>query len=514
MVKTGRQTLENKTEVSAWLADKAFKQTFCGALESFLPTKRWYSAKDDTIKAVDVEAVAPLSAKTTFAVVRVELNGGDAPMFIIPLRAAFGEQAKAVNPDAVICSVEDGVIFDAAGESDFSAGVLDLMAKDAMLAVGNGLTFKASATAKGKALIEAVAGLPQKMMGVEQSNTSLIVGKKIMLKVYRRVAYGENPEIVTSAFLTETAKFENTPAYLGKAELVSADGKILGVGILQAFVANDGDGWGFTMNYLQSVFAKVKNGEAIDHADYLKTAALLGKRTAEMHKAFAKGTDKVFAPAPVANADLTDWTAQVVAQADRTIAVAKANVASLTGEMRRKVENLIARRDAIVERIEALVPSDVKCMKTRFHGDYHLGQVVVANGDFFLLDFEGEPLRPIAERQIKHCVLKDVAGMVRSFDYAAFGSVLMFVAEADRPQMLPVAAEWQKQATEAFLNGYFQNMAGCASLPDKAADTQKLLDLFILEKALYEVIYEVANRPDWLAIPMNGLSRLIDLDGE
>lgn len=479
-----------------------------------MPTKRWYSAKDDTIKAVKIEAVAPIEGKTTFAVVKVELNGGDAPMFIIPLRAAFGERAKAVDEKAVICSVENGVVFDAAGESDFSAGVLDLMAKDAAVDVGNGLTFKASATAKGKALIEAVAGLPQKMMGVEQSNTSLIVGKKIMLKIYRRVAYGENPEIVTSSFLTETAGFENTPAYLGKAELTSADGKILGVGILQAFVANDGDGWGYTMKYLQSVFAKAKNGEAIDHADYLKTAALLGKRTAEMHKAFAKGTDKVFAPAPVSPADLTDWTAQVVAQADRTIAVAKANVAPLTGDMRRKVENLIDRRDAIVERIKALVPANVKCMKTRFHGDYHLGQVVVANGDFFLLDFEGEPLRPITERQIKHCVLKDVAGMVRSFDYAAFGSVLMFVDEADRPQMLPVAAEWQKQATEAFLNGYFQNMAGCASLPDNAADTQKLLDLFVLEKALYEVIYEVANRPDWLAIPMNGLARLIDLDGE
>ena len=506
--------MNDKTEVSAWLADGAFKKKFCKALESFMPTKRWYSAKDDTIKAVGIEAVAPIGGKTTFAVVKVELNGGGAPMFVIPLRAAFGERAKAVDEKAVICSIENGVVFDAAGESDFSAGVLDLMAKDAAVDVGNGLTFKASATAKGKALIESVAGLPQKMMGVEQSNTSLIVGKKIMLKIYRRVAYGENPEIVTSSFLTETAGFENTPAYLGKAELTSADGKILGVGILQAFVANDGDGWGYTMKYLQSVFAKVKSGEAVDHADYLKTAALLGRRTAEMHKAFAKGTDKVFAPAPVSPADLTDWTAQVVAQADRTIAVAKANVAPLTGDMRRKVETLIARRDAIVERIKALVPANVKCMKTRFHGDYHLGQVVVANGDFFLLDFEGEPLRPIAERQIKHCVLKDVAGMVRSFDYAAFGSVLMFVDEADRPQMLPVAAEWQKQATEAFLNGYFQNMAGCASLPDNAEDTQKLLDLFVLEKALYEVIYEVANRPDWLAIPMNGLSRLIDLDGE
>ena len=206
--------MNDKTEVSAWLADGAFKKKFCKALESFMPTKRWYSAKDDTIKAVGIEAVAPIGGKTTFAVVKVELNGGDAPMFVIPLRAAFGERAKAVDEKAVICSIENGVVFDAAGESDFSAGVLDLMAKDAAVDVGNGLTFKASATAKGKALIESVAGLPQKMMGVEQSNTSLIVGKKIMLKIYRRehkrrfawIRAGKIPQEAFSAWSKEAQR--------------------------------------------------------------------------------------------------------------------------------------------------------------------------------------------------------------------------------------------------------------------------------------------------------------------
>lgn len=144
-----------------------------------------------------------------------------------------------------------------------------------------------------------------------------------------------------------------------------------------------------------------------------------------------------------------------------------------------------------------------------------MGQVVIDDtGDFYILDFEGEPLRPISERQVKQSVLKDVAGMVRSFDYAAFGAVLMYVLPENREKALKLAAEWQRQATRAFLDGYFDHMADCDSLPADREVTLKLLDLFVLEKALYEVIYEVANRPDWLAIPMNGLSRLIDLNGE
>ena len=192
----------------------------------------------------------------------------------------------------------------------------------------------------------------------------------------------------------------------------------------------------------------------------------------------------------------------------------KSGLSNLSGEVRENTENLLAHWSVLTDRIKALVPEHVKAMKTRFHGDYHLGQVVVADGDFYLLDFEGEPLRPLMERQIKHTVLKDVAGMVRSFDYAAFGAVLMFVVPEHRAMITPLVAEWQQRATEAFLKGYFDNMDGCPSLPDDAETTQDILDLFVLEKALYEVIYEVANRPDWVAIPLNGMLRLVDLNGE
>ena len=506
---------ENPNEM---FKDLVFQDSFCRKLEAFLPSKRWYSAKDDTIVAVSFQALIPLE-KVLLAVILVALKGGDKPTFLIPLRAAFDPVADDVPEAAVICGIDvagkKGVIYDAAGDDDFAASLLPLLEKDASVDIGAGMKLSGSSTAAGKTLIRDVEGLPQKMLGVEQSNTSLIVGKKIMLKMYRRTAFGSHPEVATTSFLTEEAKFENTPAYLGMLDLEYADGKTMALGILQAFVPNVGDGWSYTMDYLKAYFADALAGKAGSHTAYLKEARLLGKRTAEMHKAFAKGTDEVFKPVSVMAGDLASWRDQVFAQADKTIAVAKANVDHLTGDIKKRVESLISGKEKIAARVAELLPAIADGKKTRFHGDYHLGQVVLDDkGDFYILDFEGEPLRPITERQVKQSVLKDVAGMVRSFDYAAFGAVLLYVLPENREKASELAAKWQKEATDAFLKGYFENMDGCDSLPADRVVCLKLLDLFILEKALYEVIYEVANRPDWLAIPMNGLARLVNLDGE
>ena len=511
--------LTDKKVLNEIFKDLVFQDSFCRKLETFLPSKRWYSAKDDTIVAVSFQALIPLE-KVLLAVVLVALKGGEKPTFLIPLRAAFNQAADDVPESAVIAGIETpegkGVIYDAAGDDDFAACLLPLLEKDASVEIGSGLTLSGTSTTVGKKLIREVDGLPQKMLGVEQSNTSLIIGKKIMLKMYRRTAFGSHPEVATTSFLTEEAKFENTPAYLGMLDLKYADGKTMALGILQSFVPNVGDGWSYTMDYLKSFFvASLAGQKGLKHTSYLKEARLLGKRTAEMHKSFAKGTTEVFRPVPVKADDLAAWRDQTTAQADKTIAVAKANVDRLTGDIKKRVESLINGRERIVARVTELLPAIADGQKTRFHGDYHLGQVVLdKDGDFYILDFEGEPLRPITERQVKQSVLKDVAGMVRSFDYAAFGAVLLYVLPENREQALKLASQWQKQATDAFLEGYFENMNGCDSLPAEKEITLKLLDLFVLEKALYEVIYEVANRPDWLAIPMNGLARLVNLDGE
>ena len=511
--------LTDKEELKEIFKDLVFQDSFCKKLEAFLPSKRWYSAKDDSIATVSFQALVPLD-NVLLAVILVALKSGEKPTFLIPLRTAFDEAADNVPEAAVITGIETpkgkGVIYDAAGDDDFATCLLELLEKDVSADVGAGMMLSASSTSAGKALIQAVDGLPQEMLGVEQSNTSLVIGKKIMLKMYRRTAFGSNPEVVTTSFLTEEAHFKNTPAYLGKLELKYADGRTMALGILQAFVPNIGNGWSYTLDYLKSYFTDIFAGQTgLKHTDYLKKVRQLGKRTAEMHKAFAQGTNEIFKPVPVMADDLTAWRDQVIAQTDKTIAVAQANVEHLTGDLKKRVENLINGRDRIVAQIAELLPVVADGKKTRFHGDYHLGQVVLdGDGDFYILDFEGEPLRPIAERQVKQSVLKDVAGMIRSFSYAAFGAVLLYVLPENQEKALKLAEKWQEKATQAFLDTYFENMKECDSLPADKEITLKLMNLFVLEKTLYEVIYEVANRPDWLAIPMNGLARLINLDGE
>ena len=524
-LKAGEILLVEKETLPELFEDSSFKQSLCEHFEIFLPSKRWYSSKDDMISSVSIEKVFPLgdAGETTFVILCVVLEGGEKPLYSVPVRLAWEDDAKKVfseHPKSVIATVSVGqklgVVYDAAGDDGFATGVLSLMAGDAKVAFGHGISLVASATSKGKELIKAAAGAPQKLLGVEQSNSSIVIGKKIILKMYRRVAYGDHPEVATTSFLTEEAGFVNTPAYLGVIELEQDGGEPLALGILQDFVPNQGDGWNYTMDYLKKFFADALNKSAAGgyHADYLKMIHTLGKRTAEMHKAFAKGKKGIFLPEPITRQDLELWREQVQAQAAKAHATIKNGLDNLGGEIKSKTEGLLKNWETFVKRIDAFVPAEVSAMKTRFHGDYHLGQIVVAGEDFYILDFEGEPLRPLMERQIKHTVLKDVAGMVRSFDYAAFGSLLMYVVPENRAMLMPLIADWQRQATEAFLEGYFENMDGCSSLPANKKTAQSLLDLFILEKALYEVIYEVSNRPDWVAIPVNGVARLIDLDGE
>ncbi len=520
-LKAGEILLVENESLPHLLKDDSFVKALSEQLKIFLPSKRWYGAKDDVIASILPEKTVPVG-DVIITVVRVRLESGDEPLYAIPLRLIWGDDARALfatHPRAVVATVcfgqKLGVVYDAMGDASFSARVVSLMTGDAREPAG-GDVLRASSTAKGKALGEDTKNAEHKLLGVEQSNSSIVVGHKMILKMYRRVAYGHHPEIATTCFLTEEAAFENTPAYLGAAELECSDGQTLALGILQEFVPNQGDGWNYTMNYLKKFFADALSKQISGdyHRGYLDMVRTLGVRTAEMHRAFAKGTDAVFSPEPVTAEDLNSWREQVRAQAAKTRDVIENGLENLSGDIRVKTGKLLKHWDDLAGRINALVPSEVDAAKTRFHGDYHLGQVVVAGNDFYILDFEGEPLRPLMERQIKHTVLKDVAGMVRSFDYAAFGALLMYVVPEHRAVLTPLVSDWQAQATAAFLAGYFDAMDGCRSLPADRRTAQDILDLFILEKALYEVVYEVSNRPDWVAIPVNGMARLVDLDGE
>jgi maltose alpha-D-glucosyltransferase/alpha-amylase len=353
-----------------------------------------------------------------------------------------------------------------------------------------------------------------------------MIGDHVILKAYRRLAYGMQPELEIGRFLTEEAGYTNTPPLLGAIERIDADGELTALAAAFGFVRNQGDGWVYTIDYLHRTLEELRLQAAADteagaephenpHGFYLAQAQVLGQRTAEMHRALAtQSEDAAFAAEPITRADLKTWQRAAHRQAEAAFKALKQALPRLDEGDRAQAQALLARRQECFARIEALTEPSVAAVKTRIHGDYHLGQVLVAQNDFFILDFEGEPARPLAERRAKSSPLKDVAGMLRSFDYAAWAAVadLIEIHPGSIEVVRALAETWRQASAAAFLAGYRETIAGCPSYPEDAAEADRLLNLFLLEKALYEICYEAANRPLWVRIPLKGVSSLLELE--
>jgi maltose alpha-D-glucosyltransferase/alpha-amylase len=365
-----------------------------------------------------------------------------------------------------------------------------------------------------------------KRSAVEQSNSTAMIGNRAVFKAYRKLAPGVQPEIEIGRFLVEEAGFANAPPLLGAIERTGADGETTALAAVFGFVRNQGDGWVYTTEYLHRTLDELRLRAAAEHPEtaptqaephgfYLEQARVLGQRTAELHRALATPTDDpAFAAEPIGAADLKAWQRAVRRQAEAAFKALRQALPRLDEAQRAQAQALLAGRDACFARIDALTGAPVGAAKTRVHGDYHLGQVLVAQNDFYILDFEGEPARPLAERRAKSSPLKDVAGMLRSFDYAAWAAVMTLTEHhAGSGEVVRSLAETWRAATQAaFLGAYRETIAGCPSYPEDEAQAARLLDLFLLEKALYEICYEAANRPHWLRIPLEGVTGLLELE--
>ena len=354
-----------------------------------------------------------------------------------------------------------------------------------------------------------------------------MIGNRAVLKAYRKLSPAVQPEIEIGRFLVEEARFANTPPLLGAIERVGADGATTALAAAFGFVRNQGDGWVYTIEYLQRTLEELRlraaaahpetaPAQAEPHGFYLAQARMLGQRTAELHRALATPTDNpAFTLEPIGTADLKAWQRAAHRQAEAAFKALKQALPKLDGADRARAEALLAHRDACFARIDALTRDPVAAAKTRIHGDYHLGQVLVAQNDFYILDFEGEPARPLAERRAKSSPLKDAAGMLRSFDYAASAAVMSLtdVDPGSGEIVRSLAQAWRKAAEDAFLSAYRETIAGSPGYPEDPEEAARLLDLFLLEKALYEICYEAANRPNWVRIPLKGVTSLLELEG-
>jgi maltose alpha-D-glucosyltransferase / alpha-amylase len=489
-------------------------------LPSYLAAQRWYGAKGIPILRTQLSDFADWQThqgRWLVAIFDVE-NKADRSRYFVPLTLAFEDADEArmhrlqsgavarVRQQAVV-----GVMADACVDEGFCRAVVDSIGASAELPTHTGqLRFVPTN------VFAELRGDPSTPLSVNptplqsSSNTTVRIGDPFFLKVYRRLQKGINPELEIGRYLTEGVHFPNIVPVAGAVEHRAEDGSVSTLALLQAFVMNQGDGWDYTVNYLLRFLEDRRTGTPLPedvHGLYLAMVRTLARRTAELHCALATPTaDPAFAPEPITEHDIAQWYAAARAQVQNTFELLRSHLAQLPSSLAVEADLLIGQRAALLKLLEARPGLPPVGIKIRHHGDYHLGQVLVKRNDFVIVDFEGEPARPLDERRAKGSPLRDVAGMLRSFQYAMYAAQKRCAAQSadDCAAWLPLLERWEAE-TRATFTSVYDEVARACGLYKSLEEVRPLLDLFEIDKALYEIRYELGNRPDWASIPIRSL---------
>jgi maltose alpha-D-glucosyltransferase/alpha-amylase len=509
---------DHATLLDPW-SERAFERD---VLPAFLATRRWFADKDVALRRARLHATIPVqSGNPVFflALVDTETDRG-ASRYALPLTIDWHRIDKTSRPAAsVIAAVRrgprEGTLLDATADTDFIRLLLrKLHAGENISAAGIRLAFHPTSVFQHKALAVVESVHP---VNREQSNTTVIVDASYVVKLLRRVKPGIHPEEEIGRFLTDVAGYQNTPALLGAVELVQ-NGESSALAVVHQFVENQGDAWTVSNGYLdrfiddQRVLTSESPADDTELQAYLLRMRTIGRRTAELHRALASH-DGIpdFAPEPIAADDIAAWTGSLVTRARNALDALAERRPRLSAGNQELTDRLLANGEQLITEIEQLLPCELDSIKIRHHGDLHLGQMLIVKDDVFIIDFEGEPQRSVEERRRKASALRDVAGLIRSIDYSATAAIdrIGQVSAEELARLRPALDNWRDAAAEAFLTAYRETAAGHRLLPANADHAARLLRFFLLEKALYEVEYELANRPDWLHVPLAGALRIL-----
>ncbi|KAA0683325.1 maltose alpha-D-glucosyltransferase [Roseomonas genomospecies 6] len=502
-------------------------------LQAYLPQQRWFAAKDRRIERAHVPVSARLNGPGDgFMLLHtdVELSGGGTQSYFLPLAMTWEENAGNIGWPLLPFTLakarrgpRTGAIFDAMQADAFIRSLLAALREGRDIPASHGTIRFSPTGCMADLAVEEDTEI--RRLGVEQSNSSILVGSQAVLKAFRRLTPGAHPELEVGRFLTEVAGFQNTPPLLGSVEHVAEDGTPTALFVLQGFVRNQGDGWSSTVDSLVRDLDDIRLGLSHDLEEpeegepfgmHTAMMATLGQRTAELHCALAKRTgDAAFDPEPVTADDLKSWGEAARRQAEAAFAALPGALDRLAPAVREQAESLLARRTDVMNRLAELADTAPQGEKTRIHGDYHLGQVLRAQNDWYIIDFEGEPAKTLEERRAKHSPLRDVAGMLRSFNYATWAALFRIDETGTLEEagaVMEAALDWERRSMQCFLDAYRSTIAACPDVPDGTGEDRRLLALFLMEKALYEIAYEAANRPNWIGIPVKGVLGLLDGD--
>jgi maltose alpha-D-glucosyltransferase / alpha-amylase len=527
-----------------------------GKLETILPdylyARRWFGGKARIMQFVEITEVIPVPQETPIAVLallHVEYTEGEPENYLLPLRYLPADRmAPMVDTPAAIARVrvkmkngdQEGLLIDAMWDREFQKILAQSISRNRRYIGPAGELITQAMKAFRRQLQKEIPTLEPTLLKGEQSNSSVLFGYQFILKLYRRAEVGVNPDCEIGRFLTHKG-FPHVAPLAGSIEYQRKNGEILTFGILQQFIQNEGDAWKFTLDELGRYLE-----EALTHptaitassipqkplmalvdedipstarewiGPYLEEARVLGLRTGELHAALASDSeDPEFAPEPFTDFYRRGLYQSMLGTVNMNFPLLRSQVKGLQEPIQALAKQVLEGENRLRKRLLTIRDRKLKCIRIRCHGDYHLGQVLYTGKDFIIIDFEGEPARPLSVRRLKESPLRDVAGMLRSFHYAAQGSSIGLVAGV-RPEdfalLDPWSRFWQLWVSVSYLKAYLSVKEVRDLLPPTYDDIQILLNGYLLQKAIYELGYELNNRPDWVRIPLDGIIQIVDVE--
>jgi maltose alpha-D-glucosyltransferase/alpha-amylase len=489
-------------------------------LPAFLASRRWY-ANRGRLATTHIAGTVPIVATDPdLGVALLEAKDKrETANYLLPLTIKWTRfDRERQNPSALAAvrqGPREGTLLDATADPSFISLLLEnLRAGRTTEADDRRIEFAPTASfPKDRPLpIQDV-----RAVDTEQSNTTVLVGTDYVVKLFRRLEPGLNPEIEVGHFLTETAAFSHAPPLLGTVEM-EENGAHSAVAVVHGFVQNQGDAWTVTNAYLDRFVEEQRllTAEAAGHSDeqaaYLRLMDHVGRRVAELQLALASRDDiAAFAPEPIAAGDVRNWTEGILQRAGRALGELARRRSDLAENDRQLVDALLSYRDSLPRRLRELLPETIDAMKIRHHGDFHLGQMLIVKDDISIIDFEGEPRRSLEERRRKAPAARDVAGLIRSIDYSATAALERALKSApdEHGKLAHALEDWREHSVAAFMSAYRSSLSDTRLWPQSIEAADRLLDFFLLEKAFYEIEYELAHRPDWLRVPLAGTWRIL-----
>ncbi len=520
-------------------------------LVSHLKTCRWFAGKARPVRSVKILDTIPIPFDGTRAwlnTLEVQYGDGRPETYLLPLAFATGEQVVRMSPNICNTAVvrvqvkdgkkdSEGILYDAFFHDGFCQSLLDIISRRRSIKGKSGELVASHSRAFRKVRGSEDTVLQSSLLKAEQSNTSIIYGNRLILKMFRGLQEGMNPELEIGRFNAERNSFHHIPPLAGALEYRDNQGELVTLGILQGLVSNQGDAWQYTMECLARYFEDALTRQQVEVASillpreelldwvekeipplaqeiigsYLSSARLLGQRTGELHVALASDQeDPAFAPEPFSAFDRRSLYQSMRTLADQELILLGNRLNGLPDEAQADAKTVLGLKNAIFSRLHSLLDTQFTSTRIRCHGDYHLGQLLYTGKDFVIIDFEGEPSRSVNERRMKRSPLRDVAGMLRSFNYASIAKLKSGgFRSGDMPDLETWARFWYFWVSVGFLQSYFHATSKLLNFSESREEIKTLLDIYLLEKAIYELGYELNHRPDWVHVPLQGILEMV-----